>query len=132
MTHLHVCIFDYPPQILNNAYPRGSSGMESRQGVRGEDDLIIMLNKEVEHVRYEDDECIGGAVDEGPRKLGFGGVGHGRLGGRGRHVDWVRVMMRMVGIFRSNRGQMLFLRLRSHIEVSVQIELGNLMLEELP
>lgn len=44
--------------------------MEPGQGVRCEDDLIVVLDEEVEHVGDEDDEEVGRAVGEGPWKLG--------------------------------------------------------------
>ena len=43
--------------------------MESREGVGGEDDLIVVLDEEFEHLGYQDDEDIGGAVDERPGYL---------------------------------------------------------------
>jgi hypothetical protein len=40
--------------------------VEPRQGVRGECDLVVVLDEEVEHVRDEDDECVGRAIYECP------------------------------------------------------------------
>lgn len=50
-THLHIGIFHYPIQIIQHLDIRRTLGMKPRQGIRRQDDLIIMLNQEVQHVR---------------------------------------------------------------------------------
>lgn len=51
--------------------------MKASEGIGSEDDLVVVLYEEIEHVGYEDDECVGGAINERP------GDGVLRLGGRG-------------------------------------------------
>lgn len=65
-THLHVGVFDYTLQIVDHSDSGRCSRMESRQRVGREDNLIIMLNEEVEHVRNEHDERLGRALVERP------------------------------------------------------------------
>jgi hypothetical protein len=49
-THLHVGVFHNTPQILQYTDPRRGSTVESSERVGREDDLVIVLDEEVEHV----------------------------------------------------------------------------------
>lgn len=58
LAYLHICILDYPPEILYHADPWRRSRVEPSESVRRENDLIIVLNEQIEHVRDEDDEVV--------------------------------------------------------------------------
>lgn len=49
-THLHVGVFHNTPQILQDTNPRRGSTVESSERVGREDNLVIVLDEEVEHV----------------------------------------------------------------------------------
>lgn len=70
-THLHVGIFDYTLQVINDCNSRRSPRVEPCERVGREDHLVIMLDEEVEHVRNEHDERLDRAFVERPWQLGL-------------------------------------------------------------
>lgn len=71
LTYLHVRIFHNTIQVIQYLNIRRRFRMKPRQRIRRKDDLIIVLNEEVQHVRNKDDKRFGRTLVKCPWDLRF-------------------------------------------------------------